>query len=85
MNTPPRKAVALRYRRQQDSAPRIVAKGSGLIAQRMIEVAAKTGVQVYPDPQLTEALMSLELDSVIPEELYAVVAEVLAFVYRQSR
>ena len=79
-----KRAVALRYEKQSDTAPRVVAKGSGAVAQAMLEHARVAGVTVHEDGSLTNALMQLEIDSVVPEELYAVVAEVLAYVYQQK-
>ena len=80
-----RHAVALRYDVQKDAAPRVVAKGAGLLADRIIEVAREHGVHVHEDPQMVAVLAKVKLDSPIPEELYRAVAEVLAFVYRLDR
>ncbi len=77
-----RKAVALRYHERQDAAPRIVAKGAGHLAERIIALAREHGIHVQDDPGLAAALSELDLDTEIPEELYRAVAEVLAFVYR---
>jgi flagellar biosynthesis protein len=77
-----KKAVALRYEAQKDAAPRVIAKGAGDVADAIIKKAQESGVPTQSDDVLVQALMNLELDSVIPEELYAVVAEVLAFVYQ---
>lgn len=80
-----KRAVALSYEKQSELAPRVVAKGAGEVAEAIIRRAREGGVTVYKDETLTTALMALELDAVIPEELYAVVAEVLAFVYKSGR
>ncbi len=77
-----RKAVALRYNAEQDSAPRVVAKGAGILADRIIEVAREHGIHVAEDPDLVAVLSKLDVDAKIPEDLYRAVAEVLAFVYR---
>jgi len=77
-----RRAVALRYDAQADAAPRVVAKGSGLLAERIMEVAREHNVHVHEDAQMVEVLAKVELDAPIPEQLYRAVAEVLAFVYR---
>ena len=82
---PRRKVVALRYDAAQDSAPKVVAKGSGHLAQRILEVAREHGVVVHEDPDLIQALGALDVDMEIPETLYRAVAEVLAFVYRTNR
>lgn len=76
-------AVALEYKRDSMPAPRVVAKGAALIAQRIRETARLHGVPVVENPPLARALYrSVEVDQVVPPELYRAVAEVLAFVYR---
>ena len=76
-----RKTVALKYDRDVDSAPVVIAKGVGEIAETIIAIAREEGIPVVEDPELVEDLFRLEVYSEIPEELYQVVAEVLAFVY----
>ncbi|MBL7190155.1 EscU/YscU/HrcU family type III secretion system export apparatus switch protein [bacterium] len=68
----------------EDPAPKVAAKGKGLIAERIIELAKENDIPIKEDPDLVEILMKLDLNQFIPEELYQVVAEVLAFVYRMS-
>ncbi len=83
---PPRKkAVALRYDPEQDPAPRLVAKGQGHIAEKIIQIAKEHGVHIHEDPDLVELLAALDLGQLIPEELYAALAEILAFIYRLNR
>jgi flagellar biosynthesis protein len=77
-----RKAVALRYQSGSDAAPKVVAKGAGLLADRILELAREHGVHVHEDPDMVEVLSKLNVDTEIPEALYRAVAEVLAFVYR---
>ena len=79
------KAVALTYDHDSEKAPRISAKGSGYIAERIIEIAREHGVEIYEDPDLVEVLSKLNVDHEVPETLYHAVAEVLAFVYRLNR
>ncbi|MEI8031130.1 MAG: EscU/YscU/HrcU family type III secretion system export apparatus switch protein [Comamonadaceae bacterium] len=74
-------AIALTYS-GEDSAPRVVAKGRGLIAQAIIERAHQHGVYVHESKELVALLMQLDLDQRIPPALYRVVAELLAWVYR---
>lgn len=76
-----RKAVALGYDPGKDSAPQVLAKGSGYVADRIIELAKEKGVKFYEDAALVEALSVIDVGQDIPEELYRVVAEVLAFIY----
>src|SRR5205085_1223347 len=63
-------AVALRYDKSQDSAPRVVATGRGWLGQKIIDVAREHGVPLEQNPALAEALATLELDEEIPEQLY---------------
>ncbi len=80
-----RKAVALRYDESKDQAPKILAKGAGHLADRIIEIARENGLQIYPDKDLVELLSKLDVNAEIPGHLYKAVAEVLAFVYRLNR
>ncbi len=74
-------AAALHYE-TGDEAPRVVAAGHGYIAEKIIAVAREHGVKIHEDPDLVQVLAELDLGSVIPPEIYQVVAEVLAYVYR---
>jgi flagellar biosynthesis protein len=76
------KAVALKYEKEKDGAPRVVAKGRGLVAQKIIETAKAHRVPLHEDKNLVEVLEALDLETEIPPELYRAVAEVLAFIYR---
>lgn len=76
-----RQAVALAYG-AGDSAPRVVAKGRGLLAQTIIERAQEAGVYVHESPELLSLLMQVDLDQHIPPELYMAVAELLAWLYQ---
>ncbi len=76
------KAVALRYDKQEDSAPRVVAKGKGYLADKIIEVAREHDIPLYKDKNLVQVLEALDLETEIPPQLYRAVAEVLAFIYR---
>lgn len=78
-------AVALRYDEDRDAAPRVLAKGQGQIAQRILELAREQNIPVREDPDLAQTLAQLDLDEMVPAELYPAVAEVLAFVYRQNQ
>ncbi|SEH14722.1 EscU/YscU/HrcU family type III secretion system export apparatus switch protein [Thermoleophilum album] len=77
----PKRAAALRYRAGEDAAPRVVATGSGKLAERIIEIAREAGVPVREDAALVDALSQLELGAEIPPELYAAVAELLVWAY----
>lgn len=74
-------AVALSYG-PDDSAPRVVAKGSGHLAEEIIARAKEAGVFVHESPELVALLMQVDLDDRIPPALYIAVAELLAWLYR---
>jgi flagellar biosynthesis protein len=80
-----RKAVALRYDVERDTSPRLTAKGTGITADRIIEIAKAAGVHIHEDPDLIAVLSKLDVEAQIPEDLYRAVAEVLAFVYRLNQ
>lgn len=77
-------AVALQYKRNEMSAPKIVAKGAGLIAEKIKEIAGKHGIPVIEDVPLARALFKLKIESYIPEELYKAVAKILAYIYKMK-
>jgi flagellar biosynthesis protein len=74
-------AAALRYK-EKDSAPRLVAKGKGKIAEKIIEIAKAHGIPIKEDKELIEFLSMLDLYQEIPPELYKAVAEILVFIYK---
>ncbi|MDD4881726.1 MAG: EscU/YscU/HrcU family type III secretion system export apparatus switch protein [Gallionellaceae bacterium] len=74
-------AVALTYG-AEDGAPRVVAKGSGHLADEIIARAREAGVFVHESPELVALLMQVDLDDRIPPALYIAVAELLAWIYR---
>ena len=79
------KAVALTYDTPKDKAPRVVAKGKGYLADKIIEVARQHDVPLYEDQNLVQVLEALDIETEIPPELYQAVAEVLAFIYRLNQ
>ena len=78
----PIEAVALDYRPKDGQAPRVVAKGKGTVAEKILELARRAGVPIREDPVLFSLLSHLDVDQEIPPEAYKVVAELLAFVYK---
>lgn len=78
---PRRRASALHYQ-PGDAAPRVVATGSGQVAERIIAAAHAAGVPVREDRALAQALAVLELDASVPEAMWTAVAEALAWAYR---
>lgn len=74
-------AVALAYH-QTEAAPRVVARGRGLVAEQIIARAHEHGIYVHESPELVALLMQVDLDQHIPPQLYLAVAELLAWLYR---
>jgi flagellar biosynthesis protein len=78
-----RSAAALAYDgKGADSAPRVIAKGYGLVADMIVQRAEEAGLYVHRAPEMVSLLMQVDLDSRIPPELYKAVAELLAWLYR---
>jgi flagellar biosynthetic protein FlhB len=86
VTNPTHVAVALQYDPARANAPRLVAKGTDFLAQRMKEEAARCGIPLVEDPPLARYLhATCEVDDVVPEEIYLAVAQLLAFVYRMPK
>ncbi len=79
------KAVALRYRPDEQQSPVVLGKGEGTIADRILEVAQLHDIPIRQDPDLVEVLSQLDLNTEIPRHVYLAVAEILNFVYQSSR
>ncbi len=75
----------MRYDLEKDRAPKIVARGKGAIAEKILEIARQNGIPVHEDPELIEALARLDVQQEIPAELYQVMAEVLTFIYKANK
>ena len=75
----------MHYRPDQDRAPRVTAKGSGIVAERIVDMARRHDVPIREDKDLIQVLSQLDPDQEIPSELYWVVAEILSFVYWSAR
>ncbi|BCB03338.1 EscU/YscU/HrcU family type III secretion system export apparatus switch protein [Bacillus sp. KH172YL63] len=80
-----KEAVALGYDEQNGSAPKVLARGKGIIAENILSKAKEHHVPVQEDKSLLSLLGKLDVGESIPEELYGAVAEVFAFVYRLDR
>ena len=78
-------ALSLRYDAKKDKAPRLTAKGRGAVAEEILRIARENSIPIKEDPDLVELLYPLEFDQEIPPELYGVVAELLAYIYRLNR
>lgn len=81
MNKKPGKAVALKYNKDKESAPKVVAKGKNLTAEKIKKIAEKHNIYIKKDEYLVEELYKLNLNEEIPEELYESIAKILLFVY----
>lgn len=75
-------AAAVSYDPASDSAPKVVASGQGKMAEQIITLAKENGIPIREDPLLADALSRININEVIPPELYAVVAEILAYIFR---
>ncbi len=78
-------AVALEYSKDKHLAPTVTAKGRGLIAEKIVDVAREAEIPIVEDAALVSALLVLELGEEIPPELYQAVAKILSFVYEMDR
>ncbi|WP_457640724.1 EscU/YscU/HrcU family type III secretion system export apparatus switch protein [Persephonella sp.] len=77
-----KKAVALKYDKDTDNAPKVIAKGERLLAERIIQLAEEYGIHIKQDRELVEILSQLDIYQEIPPELYKAIAEILIFIYR---
>ncbi len=77
-------AVALRQERETDDAPKVVGSGRGRIAEQILEIAFANGIKVREDADLAQLLSSVDVESEIPLEAFAAVAEILVYVYRAN-
>lgn len=80
-----KEAVALSYDPNLNSAPKVIAKGKGKIAENIVEKARENDIPIQEDPSLLEILGQLNIDESIPEELYKAVSEVFAYIYHVDR
>lgn len=80
-NTPLQKAAALKYDINEDSAPKLVAKGQGNTANNIIKIARENKIPIKKDEDLIELLSQLEIDKEIPSSMYKAVAEIFSFIY----
>ncbi len=81
-NRPPKKAVSLKYKPGKDPAPKVTAKGQGLVAERIIALAREHQIPIKEDPDLLQVLSQVEVNQTVPSSIYQMVAELLAFVYK---
>ena len=77
-------AIALGYELGKDSAPRVLATGKGVIAEKIIQKAKDHNIPIKKDEELIKILSLLEIDEVIPLEAYSAVAEILSAIYKYN-
>ena len=82
MTQPRLRVAALRYDHPKDRSPKLVARGDGHVAERILALAREHGIPVHEDRELVDVLARLDLEENIPVEVYQVVSEILAFLYR---
>jgi flagellar biosynthesis protein len=80
-----REVIALKYDQFKQDAPYVLAKGRGLVADEILTRAKEHDIPIQEDSSLIEVLSKLEINQSIPEELYQVVAEVFAFIYKVDK
>lgn len=77
-------ALSLHFNQRKDQAPKVTAKGKGLMAERIIELAREHQIPIKEDPDLVEVLSQVDVNQEVPPSVYRVVAELLAWVYKMN-
>ena len=75
-------AVALGYDYAKQTAPKVLAKGQGHIAQKIVQIAIDEGIEIRQDADLIQILKAVDIDEEIPVEAFAAVAEIISYVYQ---
>jgi len=78
-------AVSLQYQREINTAPKITAKGEGWVAEKIIKLAQENNIPIREDKDLFNLLSEIDIGKEVPESLYKVVAELLAWVYQLNK
>lgn len=78
------KAAALKYEKEGDKVPVVVAKGKGLLAQKIMEKASEVGVPLFKNELLADSLLDVEIDRQIPPALYKAVVEVFVWLAKNE-
>ncbi|CAD7286593.1 MULTISPECIES: FlhB-like flagellar biosynthesis protein [Campylobacter] len=81
---PKKKAVALGYNKSKDNAPKVLASGSGEVANNIMRLAREHDIPIKEDPDLVEILSKVEVNQEIPPNLYKAVAEIFSFLYKMT-
>ena len=77
-----KQAVAMKYKAYEDNAPKVIAKGSGEIAKKIIQKAKEYDIAIFQNPELTQMLMNVEIDEEVPPKLYETVVEVFVWLHK---
>lgn len=80
-----KKAIGIGYEKGKDQAPKVVTKGEGPLAEKIIEIANEYGIYIKEDKSLAEILYKLDVSQEIPEELYNVIAEIFLYLYKADK
>ncbi len=80
-----KKAIALAYDNEVNSAPLVVAAGTGFMAEKILKLADETGIPVFQDDTATTLLYQLDIGQEIPEKLYEVVAQIFAYIMKTAK
>ena len=77
-------AVALGYDMEKQNAPKVLAKGQGHVAEKIIQIAIDQGIDIRQDADLVQILKAVDIDSEIPIEAFSAVAEIISYIYREN-
>lgn len=77
-------AVALGYDMEKQNAPKVLAKGQGHVAEKIIQIALDQGIEIRQDADLIQILKAVDIDSEIPIEAFSAVAEIISYIYQQN-
>lgn len=77
-------AVALGYDMEKQNAPKVLAKGQGHVAEKIIQIALDQGIEIRQDSDLIQILKAVDIDSEIPIEAFSAVAEIISYIYQQN-
>ena len=80
-----KQAVAMKYKAYEDSAPKVIAKGNGEIAKKIIQKAKEYDIAIFQNPELTQMLMNVEIDEEVPPKLYEAVVEVFVWLHKTEK
>ena len=77
-----KQAIAMKYKAYENNAPKVIAKGSGEIAKKIIQKAKEYDIAIFQNPELTQMLMNVEVDEEVPPKLYEAVVEVFVWLHK---